>query len=348
MSKRLSFSAWPAGASAALAWLLAAAPALAQAPTPAAGERSIAPSTAGAATIAPTPPASAPAVRAPDATEVWTALQKAGIKDSEVALLAQPLAAGAPLLISHNEKLAFTLASTTKVITTLASLQTLPRNYRWRTRAWLTGAPVDGRLAGDLILVGGGDATLNSQRLTDWFRRLHKQGLTQVQGHIVLDQSLFRLADKDHANTPVPEAGNPHHAWPDAFVLDESRFRVALRAGDGGALAATFDPPLGRSRSSTSSAAGGPARRRRGSSRHRHLIFRSRQPSPLRRQRPRHRPTSRSRPPARPVPRPAPAPHQCRRPLPACPSRPPHHPPPWPRSAASSSAASGRRAAPAR
>ena len=135
MSKRLSFSAWPAGASAALAWLLAAAPALAQAPTPAAGERSIAPSTAGAATIAPTPPASAPAVRAPDATEVWTALQKAGVKDSEVALLAQPLAAGAPLLISHNEKLAFTLASTTKVITTLASLQTLPRNYRWRTRA---------------------------------------------------------------------------------------------------------------------------------------------------------------------------------------------------------------------
>ena len=246
MSKCLSFSAWPAGASAALAWLLAAAPALAQAPTPAAGERSIAPSTAGAATIAPTPPASAPAVRAPDATEVWTALQKAGIKDSEVALLAQPLAAGAPLLISHNETLAFTLASTTHVITTLASLQTLPRDCRWRTRAWLTGAPVDGRLAGDLILVGGGDATLNSQRLTDWFRRLHKQGLTQVQGHIVLDQSLFRLADKDHANTPVPEAGNPHHAWPDAFVLDESRFRVALRTGDGGALAATFDPPLGQ------------------------------------------------------------------------------------------------------
>ena len=83
MSKRLSFSAWPAGASAALAGLLAAAPALAQAPTPAAGERSIAPSTAGAATIAPTPPASAPAVRAPDATEVWTALQKDGIKTKE-------------------------------------------------------------------------------------------------------------------------------------------------------------------------------------------------------------------------------------------------------------------------
>lgn len=67
-----------------------------------------------------------------------------------------------------------------------------------------------------------------------------------MQGQIVLDQSLFRLVAKDHANTPVPEAGNPHHAWPDAFVLDDSRFQVKLRAGGGGALAATFDPPLVR------------------------------------------------------------------------------------------------------
>lgn len=198
-------------------------------------------------------PASAPASAsanaapsAPDLSPIWAAFQKAGVKDSEVALLAQPLAAEAPLLASHNEKLAFTLASTTKVVTTLASLQTLPASYRWRTRAWLTGVPQDGQLTGDLILVGGGDATLTSQRLIDWFKRLHKQGLTRVQGHIVLDQSLFRLSEKDHANTPVPAAGNPHHARPDAFVVEGSRFAVTLRAGEGGRLAATFDPPLGQ------------------------------------------------------------------------------------------------------
>ena len=219
----------------------------AQTPAPAAGERSAAPVAASTSTAPPAPSATpSAATRPPDASEIWAALQKAGVKESEVTLLAQPLAPGAPLLISHNEKLAFTLASTTKVITTLASLQTLPGSFRWRTRAWLTGTPQDGRLAGDFILVGGGDATLDSKRLTDWFRRLRKQGLNHVQGQIVLDQSLFRLVAKDHANTPVPEAGNPHHAWPDAFVLDESRFRVALRAGDGGALAATFDPPLGQ------------------------------------------------------------------------------------------------------
>ncbi|QTD45877.1 D-alanyl-D-alanine carboxypeptidase/D-alanyl-D-alanine-endopeptidase [Ottowia testudinis] len=231
MSIRTLLRDQPSRALTALAWAGALlAPAAAQTPPPAAASPALA-------------AASTPAA---DASEVWAALQKAGVKESEAALLAQPLAPGAPLLISHNEKLAFTLASTTKVITTLASLQTLPGSFRWRTRAWLTAAPQDGRLAGDLILVGGGDATLDSARLVDWFKRLRRQGLSHVQGQIVLDQSLFRLAEKDHANTPVPEAGHPHHAWPDAFVLEDSRFQIRLRAGDGGALGATFDPPLGQ------------------------------------------------------------------------------------------------------
>lgn len=45
---------------------------------------------------------------------------------------------------------------------------------------------------------------------------------------------MYRLTENDHANTPVPEAGNPQHAWPDAFVVDQSRFEVRLnRAADG-------------------------------------------------------------------------------------------------------------------
>ena len=237
MSIHLSVRRWhePAfgRACAALALTVFPGAALAQAPAP-------------VATASAPAPVAAPGAAAVDARAVWEAFQKTGVKESEIALLAQPLAPGAPLLLSHNEKLSFTLASTTKVITTLASLQVLPSSFRWRTRAWLTAAPSEGRLAGDLVLVGGGDATLTSARLVDWFKRLHKQGLTEVQGHIVLDQSLFRLNAKDHVNTPVPEAGNPHHALPDAFVVDESYFDVKLRAGEGGALLATFDPPLGQ------------------------------------------------------------------------------------------------------
>lgn len=241
-----------ARAAAALAGALVCA-AQAQ-PAPATGEHAVSASPAAAASApasasTPVGGASAPTAavaRPPDLRELWAAFQKAGVKESEVALLAQPLAAGSPLLASHNEKLAFTLASTTKVITTLASLQTLPGSFRWRTRAWLTGTPQDGQLAGDLILVGGGDATLNSQRLVAWFKRLNAQGLRDVRGHIVLDQRLFRLSEKDHARTPSPTDANPHHAWPDALVVDDSRFKVTLRAAESGALTAQFDPPLGQ------------------------------------------------------------------------------------------------------
>ena len=117
-------------------WLAGGMAATVHAQTPAAGERPLPPAPVGAtpalpvasaapAAVAPSAAASAPP-RAADISELWAAFQKVGVKESEVALLAQPLAAGSPLLVSHNEKLAFTLASTTKVITTLASLQTLP------------------------------------------------------------------------------------------------------------------------------------------------------------------------------------------------------------------------------
>ena len=201
---------------------------------------------ARAAAITPSPTAATTWTTStlPGLDALWAGFDKAGVKSSEVALLAQPLTEGAPALAAHNAHLPVTMASTTKVMTTLAGLQLLPSTFRWTTRAWLGGPLADGTLQGDLILVGGGDATLSSKALVGWFTQLHKKGLTQVQGRIVLDQSLYRLTDKDHANTPVPEASNPHHAWPDAFVVDESRFSLQLTQSAEGAVQARFDPPL--------------------------------------------------------------------------------------------------------
>lgn len=204
--------------------------------------------TAAASTPSATPTAATPWTTStlPGLDALWAGFDKAGIQSSEVALLAQPLTdgEGALALAAHNAQRPLTMASTTKVMTTLAGLQLLPSTFRWTTRAWLGGPLADGTLQGDLILVGGGDATLSSKTLVGWFTQLHKKGLTQVQGRIVLDQSLYRLTDKDHANTPVPEASNPHHAWPDAFGVDESRFSVQLSQSAEGAVQARFDPPL--------------------------------------------------------------------------------------------------------
>jgi D-alanyl-D-alanine carboxypeptidase/D-alanyl-D-alanine-endopeptidase (penicillin-binding protein 4) len=201
---------------------------------------------ASSTTTTPTPTAATSWTTAtlPGLDALWAAFEKAGVQPAEVALLAQPLVEGAAPLAAHNEQWPLTMASTTKVMTTLAGLQLLPSTFRWSTHAWLDGPLTDGVLQGDLILLGGGDATLNSKTLVGWFTRLHKKGLTQIQGRIVLDQSMYRLTDRDHANTPVPEASNPHHAWPDALVVDDSRFTVQLSRSADGSMQAGFDPPL--------------------------------------------------------------------------------------------------------
>ena len=48
---------------------------------------------------------------------------------------------------------------------------------RWHTSAFALGTLADGRLVGDLLIVGGGNAQLSSAALAAWFRRLHDQGL---------------------------------------------------------------------------------------------------------------------------------------------------------------------------
>lgn len=75
----------------------------------------------------------------PGLDAIWTPFDKAGVRSSEVALLAQPLASDNFTLAAHNEQLPVTMASTTKVVTTLTCLQLLPASFRRQTRAWLDG-----------------------------------------------------------------------------------------------------------------------------------------------------------------------------------------------------------------
>ncbi len=72
-------------------------------------------------------------------------------------------------LISLNADQPFQMASTTKLVTALAALDLLGPDYRWRTQAYLDGMLYGGRLLGDLIIVGGGDASLSSDGLRAWF-----------------------------------------------------------------------------------------------------------------------------------------------------------------------------------
>jgi D-alanyl-D-alanine carboxypeptidase/D-alanyl-D-alanine-endopeptidase (penicillin-binding protein 4) len=77
-------------------------------------------------------------------------------------------------------------ASTAKVITTLFTLDYLPRDHRFSTRLVATGPVRNGRVAGDLVLAGGGDPTVSTDQLGDMASRLRAAGVQGVDGRFLV------------------------------------------------------------------------------------------------------------------------------------------------------------------
>ena len=157
-------------------------------------------------------------------------IEASGLPSTSFGLHVQAVGRAARPLVSLNAENPFPMASTTKLITALAALDLLGPEYRWRTYAYLDGMLRGGRLLGDLIIVGGGDASLSSESLRAWFAQMQARGLHEVWGDIVLDRFAFNLNQDDHARTPLPAQDQPGYARPDALTLDEGVLRVALQS----------------------------------------------------------------------------------------------------------------------
>ena len=136
-----------------------------------------------------------------------------GLSPGSFGLHAQEVV-GERTLVSMNAERLYSMASTTKIVTSLAALDLLGPFYRWRTSAFALGPLADGRLAGDLLIVGGGNSQLTSAELQGWLRRMRDQGLREIEGNIVLDRSAFQLQAADHAQTPAQSADAPRHVCP--------------------------------------------------------------------------------------------------------------------------------------
>lgn len=95
------------------------------------------------------------------------------------------------LLAGANTDIPMPPASVTKAVTTLFALERLGPDHHFVTRVMMAGARNGGVLHGDLILVGGGDPTLDTDRLGDLAAALALTGLRQVTGrYYVYDGAL--------------------------------------------------------------------------------------------------------------------------------------------------------------
>ena len=124
----------------------------------------------------------AAAVKTPqvDAEALVAAARLGGITGFAVAD-----AATGRVLEESNDTVALPPASVAKTITSLYALEKLGGTHRFDTRVMAVGSVSGARLTGDLVLAGGGDPTLDSDKLGDLVAALARTGLREVTGRFL-------------------------------------------------------------------------------------------------------------------------------------------------------------------
>lgn len=133
-------------------------------------------------------------------------------------------------------------ASTIKLLTTLVALDVLGPAYRWKTEVYALGEMRDGRLDGDLLLKGYGDPFLVTERVWQLLRRLRLEGIDEIAGDLLLDDSWFDVGTYDPAafdNQPL----RAYNVAPNALLLNFKVVRYWFEP-DGNRVAVRVDPDL--------------------------------------------------------------------------------------------------------
>ena len=166
-------------------------------------------------------------------------LRNSGLPATSFALDVRPVDGAAPLVAWHAER-PFLLASTTKVVTSLAALDLLGPTHRWKTNAYATGPLRGGRIAGDLVIVGG-EVGLTANELRRWFAQMHDEGVHAIAGNIVLDDvALLHELDPKQATTTAAERSADAPIDPRTYNV--GKLLVTVRAAAGERAAVTIRP----------------------------------------------------------------------------------------------------------
>ncbi len=158
-------------------------------------------------------------------TPIAEALFAARIPDSHVGIEIRTLDLYTPDL-SFGEQRPINPASVMKIVTTLAALDNLGPNHRFKTQVLTQGSLADGVLYGDLVIRGGGDPSLSVERFWLLIKEVRARGVREIRGDVILDDSYFAIETAD----PGAFDGAPlkaYNAVPNALLVNYNV--VALR-----------------------------------------------------------------------------------------------------------------------
>ena len=100
-------------------------------------------------------------------------------------------------------------ASTLKVVTALYALEHLGADHVFKTRLLATTPVTDGVIEGDIVLEGGGDPTLDTDRLAELAVNLREAGVREVKGRLLVWAGALPEADRIDQDQPDVVSYNP-------------------------------------------------------------------------------------------------------------------------------------------
>jgi serine-type D-Ala-D-Ala carboxypeptidase/endopeptidase (penicillin-binding protein 4) len=131
------------------------------------------------------------------------------------------------ILMEKNPDLPLIPASTMKVVTSAAALQTLKPDFTFVTEILADG--IRGESVGNLFVKGSGDPYLVSEELFALTRALKDKGLQEIRGNIVVDDSYFNPEPPLDENEKL--GPRSYHAPYSALSLNFNSIKTLVQPG---------------------------------------------------------------------------------------------------------------------
>jgi PBP4 family serine-type D-alanyl-D-alanine carboxypeptidase len=163
---------------------------------------------------------------------IATLLPTEARNNAKLGVVVKSLTSG-QTLFEHNAQSLFIPASNEKIITSVAALSLLKRDYRFKTEFFSGGGISQGVLHGGLYVKGYGDPTLGEPHLGFIVYQLKKRGVTEIKGAITVDDSYF--SPERRAEGWKAEWVNDFYSPPiSALSFNYNTIEVNVRAGAAG------------------------------------------------------------------------------------------------------------------
>ena len=95
------------------------------------------------------------------------------------------------ILYEQNARKLLMPASNMKIVTAVATLKTLGPDFTYETKMFAENPVENGKIAGDVVVTSNGDPTISAEELQGWAMQLKQNGLQEIDGNIIGDDSAF-------------------------------------------------------------------------------------------------------------------------------------------------------------